>query len=398
MLKNNRTLNNKYSKEIKLILCCARTTISKEIEKKIRALLHHNLDWNFILNVAIKNNIISSLYINLEDVEPNLVPLSVLRELKKQYIKITFNNVLRLNRLIEISDLLSSRGIKTAAIKGPVIAEQLYGDITYRYFSDIDILISKEYVKEAEKVIIDSGYRLTREFSDTKEDKYKKIHLHEEFIHQEDGTVLELHWALTRWHYLQPLQTDYLINRAKPIKLSTGTVLTLDPEDLFMVLCLHGGRHRWQMLKWICDIAEFINVYPEFDWDHLLLRGKKLGMRRMVYLGLFLAFDLLDATLPSDIVSQINSDRYVHKLSVNVQKRLFGEKNRSSLFNKNSIFQLFLKDRFSDKLRYAARSLFVPSNEDWISHDFSSHLSSLYYVTRPIRMIFKNLRKSPRLT
>jgi hypothetical protein len=60
---------------------------------------------------------------------------------------------------------------------------------------------------------------------------------------------------------------------AKPNTMLPGMALGYPrgPEDMLLFLCVHGGKHQWTRLAWICDVAEFIREAQE-EGLHVILR------------------------------------------------------------------------------------------------------------------------------
>ena len=58
------------------------------------------------------------------------------------------------------------------------------------------------------------------------------------------------------------LDVDYaaLWRRAEHKIVEGRRVLTLAPEDTFLVLAIHGGKEMWWNIKWACDIAALIQT------------------------------------------------------------------------------------------------------------------------------------------
>ena len=84
------------------------------------------------------------------------------------------------------------------------------------------------------------------------------------------------------------------------IDLNGTEVKTLSAADLLFSLCVHGSRHLWERLGWICDIAELLARHT-FDWPTLLKRAAQADSDRMFLLGLYLAERLLEAPLPAEV-------------------------------------------------------------------------------------------------
>ncbi len=100
-------------------------------------------------------------------------------------------------------------------------------------------------------------------------------------------------------------------NSGKTSKRSSvrGTEMkTLSADDLLFSLCVHGSRHLWERLGWICDIAELITRH-EINWPALLQRAAATDSERMFLLGLHLAHKLLDAPLPSSVQQRCDRRR-----------------------------------------------------------------------------------------
>ena len=121
-------------------------------------------------------------------------------------------------------------------------------------------------------------------------------------------------------------------------------------QDIFLFLAVHGGKHSWSALKWLCDLAEFIRSNPELDWPLLFNWAEALGAVRTCRLGIYLAAELLQAEVPSSIVCAVREDAQVRRLAQHVRLRI--EEPRDVDPIEGQIFNLKLKERFHDKVRY----------------------------------------------
>jgi len=137
-------------------------------------------------------------------------------------------------------------------------------------------------------------------------------------------------------------------------------------EDLLLILCVHGAKHRWEQLNWVCDLAELIRVHQNLDWEGLLTRSRTLGCERILLLGLFLAHHLLGALLPAEVLRRAKSDAAVETLATHVCERLFHDGNGSShgAFGLPS-FYLRVSERLRDRAAYCLRLAFTPTVDDW---------------------------------
>ncbi|MCI0730335.1 MAG: nucleotidyltransferase family protein, partial [Chloroflexi bacterium] len=118
-------------------------------------------------------------------------------------------------------------------------------------------------------------------------------------------------------------ELDRLWPRLVIVPFAGRRVRNLAPEDLLLVLCVHGAKHRWSLLRWIGDVAALLAVHPALYWDELLDQARQPGLDRMLFLGLRLAQGLLGAELPRSIYLAIESDDQVEQLAAQVSSLLF---------------------------------------------------------------------------
>ena len=149
-----------------------------------------------------------------------------------------------------------------------------------------------------------------------------------------------------------PLRLERLRDRLIPVAISGIPMPTLPPEDLLLVLCAHGGRHQWERVSWICDIAQVIHTQPELDWQPVLERAQQFHRQRSLLLGLWLAHDLLGAQLPDSVCHEIQADPIVRQLAVQVQARLFSATHIGDTIPFRFYHQL--RERRADGLRDTA--------------------------------------------
>src|SRR5438128_6595765 len=114
--------------------------------------------------------------------------------------------------------------------------------------------------------------------------------------------MVEIHWAFTPRYLPIPLDLERLWERLESVSLVNTSVRVFPPEDLLLILCIHGSKDLWRRLQWICDIAELIHTYPKLNWERVVAQAKALGSERMLLLGLSLASELLGTPLPEEVL------------------------------------------------------------------------------------------------
>ncbi|HYE75544.1 MAG TPA: nucleotidyltransferase family protein, partial [Blastocatellia bacterium] len=136
-----RNLASAICPESELLLCCARTHISDELAERVRALARQQLDWNLVLSMARIQSIRPLIYWQLKTICSDLVSPEALDKLKEFFNRNLHRNLQATSELIKIVDLLGSQDISVIPYKGPALTALAYGNLGFREFIDLDILV-----------------------------------------------------------------------------------------------------------------------------------------------------------------------------------------------------------------------------------------------------------------
>jgi hypothetical protein len=143
------------------------------------------------------------------------------------------------------------------------------------------------------------------------------------FFQRRNGIVaVDLQWMMARRHFGFRLDRSAFWGRLKPVHLPTKSVMGLCPEDLLILLCVHGAKHAWEQLKWVCDVAELVRRRPALDWSRVLFQAGEWRCRRLVLLGLAMAHSLFDTAVPLTILQEIETDADIPVLVRKMPKQL----------------------------------------------------------------------------
>ena len=115
----------------------------------------------------------------------------------------------------------------------------------------------------------------------------------------------------------------------------------------------------------------------------------------MLYLGLYLSWQLLDAPIPDSIAKEIEKDKKIRILAQTVVIYMFNEPvthSRRNITNRFSSFHIDIRDNLSDKIRYCFRLIFGPTSKEWLNFPLPASLSFLHYFLRPYRLISQGLK------
>lgn len=364
--------------------------IESETSERIRSLLRKDLDWSYLKQKALRHGLMPLLYRNLKSNCPDAVPEAILEQFRQYSFSYAARNVLLTEELLRILHLFEIHGIPAIPYKGPTLAGSIYGDLTLRQISDLDILIRKEDLLRARDLLVPLGYRPQYELTHARAATYQKSQYELLLIRDKDRVIVELKWEFVDRFFSFPIDYERLWGRLKPISLDGREVLTFSPEDLLLILCVHGAKHLWANLIWVCDVAELLRVCGGLDWDWVMRRATAPGGQRMLLLGLYLAESLLGAPLPERVGKQVEDDAMVKRLAGQVKQRLFETSNGSSPgLWETSLFHLKARERLSDRICYCSRLATSTTPGDWTLRPLPDSLHPLYYLIRPIRLAAK---------
>jgi hypothetical protein len=121
------------------------------------------------------------------------------------------------------------------------------------------------------------------------------------------------------------------------------------------------------------------------DWISLLKIAEETHNKRLLYLGIFLAHDVLGAPLPEEVITQIAADALVTQFALNAQETLFQEHEPpAELVETYNITRL--RDRLRDKIHTGLWFVLTPRDKDWEWLPLPRRLIKLHYLIRMFRL------------
>jgi hypothetical protein len=384
VILRSKNPNIEIRPEDEVLLCAGRVDGSGEISERLSSLLRHDLDWTYLLDNGRRHGMIPGLHQYLSS-HP-AVPAQVKTQLRDESNALQGTNLLLTRELLRVLGLLEAEGIRAIPFKGPTLTMMAYGNLAFRQFNDLDFLLDAADILRARSVLLFHGYRSQHPLGTAQQDAYFRSLCQLPLLHEEHCILVELHSRVT------PRAFSFGANQASwerllPVSLLGKEVLTFSREDLLLILCVHGAKHVWCCLGWICDVAKLLSVSPVIDWEQVTVEARRMGCERMLWLGLFLAHDLFGAPLPDFVVQEVHEDSTVQQLAGRVCRKLFDSSQPSGL--SDALFHLKVRERLRDGFRYLLSLALAPTLADWRRLALPVQLSFLYYPLRFLRLMGK---------
>lgn len=378
---------------MKLLLNCARTRLDKTTAARIRELACGEIDWPGLRALADRHRVMPLLYRSLYTTCPELVPEDVLGDLRQDYQANAARNMLMKRELLNILVWFDAQGVRAIPFKGPILADQAYGDLALRSSSDLDLLVRVQDVPAANALLQSKGFQ-----PEYRLDKFEyDVNLQGPgSCHFEGETNIDLHWEIAPRTFTYDFDPEGYWSRLQPISFDPMEVLVLSMGDRLLMLCGHGVRNAWSQLVEVCDIAETIpHIAPE-EWYEVIDRASTLGTASILRLGVTLAQELINADLPENIQDNLRCDAYLNRLSPEVRARLLDDTDTAFSGPEWLRFQMRGRRHFSEKVRFLWALATTPNVDDLTMRQLPSWLSSFYLIHRAVRLMGKYMH-SPRI-
>lgn len=286
----------KLPTEMQLLLALIRVE-SIEFAAEIPEHLFKEANWNSFIAYAIHHRVYPYLYNKIKGITEDLIPPSVIRILLAEYRNNTFQMLHLSGEMERIEKVLSEKQIRAIYLKGPVLADDLYGDISLRTSCDLDMLIPISELFRAETLLGTLGY-IKDEYIHTVLNDWKWRHHHFTYLHPDKGVKVELHWRLNPAPSKEP-NFETLWKRRRTSSLSSYPIHHLGREDLFLFLVSHGARHGWSRIRWLHDIRKL--TFQQLDADLLIHLLRSYSYLPIGGQALALASALFKTPLPLEL-------------------------------------------------------------------------------------------------
>ena len=330
------------SPEDELLWCCARVSPSPEAVETIRQRARGPLDWDRVFQLSWWHRIRPLTYRHLCEHAPDQIPAPIVERFIEQTSELSDRGRRLVAGLHDVAAIFEQAKTRLLFFKGPALAIDAYGDVGLRECGDLDLLLHRDDFPQAASLLKSHGFRSAWERPPSEA-------LRRVFACEFDrrGVQLDVHWDLAPGWLRYRVDFDSFWEAGVPISSGGHYARKMRPEDLLIVLCVHGAKHWWERLRWIADIAELVNRGQIRDWDRVAAASNRAHSRRSVQLGLWLAHRLLDADIPPSVAERWVQDKRTQRLGMHVVRWLGQAEQAAASRN--------LRERFSFRMGLCER-------------------------------------------
>ncbi len=292
--------------------------------------------------------------------------------------------------LFRLEERFAASGIGMMLVKGPALAVQAYGDAAMRKYGDLDFLVRDKDIAAATQLMMDAGYAAEIPLSTIAAGKIPGQYM---FRQAANKLLVELHSNRTMRYYPRPLPLEKLFARQVRVNIEGRAIPAPCSEDHLVIICVHGAKHFWENLLWIADVAALISRNAELRWELAEESARDVGAETMLHGGLLLAAQVLQASLPAQVLQRAKEDSAARAMMRQVLRWLpraseaRADSQRGLLAR--ALFRMRMRGGATAGVGYFLRLLFSPTEEDWDAEGGSSR-GIADTLKRPFRLAKKH--------
>ena len=285
--------------EFCLLLACIRPESATVRSESLQAILSESqgqVDGGKLLDLAVRHKLIPQLHLSLQGVSDDLLSKEVREDLGQRFSASVQRNLTYSAELLRLVKRFDENDVPLRCVKGPVLAQELYGGLEQRQYADLDLLVRPSDLRNACKVLERAGYRwrFARTSNMTARQFQRNARLNQEMPFQKSSeschVYVDLHWRLSNGPAFQ-MPVDRLFDTSHAVAIGGRSLQTMSRRDLLAYLAHHGSYHRWRRLHWLCAFARLLHSFPREEWDDLRRHCASFGPDRFFMTGLLILED-----------------------------------------------------------------------------------------------------------
>ena len=250
------------------------------------------VDWNLFAAHVDRHRVAPFLVHRLSAEAKARLPAPVARQLLEAGLVTMQRARVRTETLVRLARCLDAAAIPVTSVKGPVLAQRLYGAPGARHAGDLDLLVHADDVTRADQALRAAGLQRTLpEFALTpaQDRLFRRMRREYGYVDPATGVKVELMWRL---HDVGSGDAEH--EETEVVELAGYPIRALGSEAEALYLILHGARHGWTRLVWLVDVAMLLQG-DTVCWAPVARRAERAGERRSFEQTMRLARELLGA-------------------------------------------------------------------------------------------------------
>jgi hypothetical protein len=376
--------------ELLLVLACARASICSASGGEIRQAVSQPVDFLKATDLASRHGLAHCVIEQLQQHVAAALPESVAVEFRRRFRAHTLRSMQLTSQLFQILERLKGLGIRALAFKGPVLAQQLYGQPFCREFVDLDILLPPEAVSQVIVAIGADGFEPQFRLTSGQLTRFQKNWCEMTLYDRAKNMLVEIHWQLFPPGYSFSPAPETAWEATGEVFIAQRSITTLSIENQLLFACLHQAKHNWSRLGWVMDLAALVKQSPHMNWEEVQHRAGRFGTARMIRVSLQLIQNLFGVPLPSAIAKWAAPDKQSQSIARRAEQHLLSANaNAGEPIPADPLFRAAMESKY-DRAVYWFHLIFRPTPLEWALLPLPDWLRGAYYPVRAGRLLVKH--------
>jgi hypothetical protein len=266
--------------------------------------------------------------------------------------------------------------LEVIPLKGPLLAQTLYGSSGLRPSGDLDLLVRRRDFDRAQALLTDLGF----------EPVYPADGYHQTF--KRGNTWVELHFSVAP-PSSPGMDLRGCWERAPTTQFRGQRTRSFANPDLLIYLTIHGIKHEFTRLIWVLDIANALAELDGRELNQALIMARGLGIEGALLTTCELARLSFCSRLPTSIVEAIARKPAISMRAAAIWNGVLrGPANPQTTHQGAELFLHLEQDarsRWAQRLRY-----FRLSQQDQLWAQRHRIPSRGMLILRPLRLLAKH--------
>lgn len=266
-------------------------------------------DYPAIVDLSWRHKTDYYIYAWFQTIETG-IPSEIGQKLKNRINRQAARGLLRLNELLQLCRQFNEQGLKYVVIKGPHMAQLLYGKKAVKFSVDLDFLMaSEDDVNIFCNNLLKTGYHCVERGLKTRAWKQKMIILARREIHFAKvgaGIAIDLHTRpFANTLFTKGLYSGFFSDIEQVI-FEGVTIPVLPDEKYFVYLCYHGACHQFSRLAWLMDIRRFYELRKNsMEAERIIGLTELLKVKKSLALAFYMMNLLFGTEIPGFLTNEL---------------------------------------------------------------------------------------------
>ncbi len=258
---------------------------------------------------------------------------------------------LELSRALrELLHAFAEARLACVPLRGPALAERLYGEHAVRAMGDLDLLVRRDDLSRIRRLLLHRGFRET----DRRPGFAERYSYTLEFdAPGPPAVIVEPHWTIAYPPFAGSVDVDRVWSRVLPATVLGVRSASLSSEDLLLHLCLHLEHADEPPLLWSWEINRLIRQEgARFEWAVFVETARVSHTANQTARALGRVIDVFDTPVPAEVRCALGDDGRTRG------ERLPDRVARAPADGRESLALFFGLQGLREKARYALALLF----------------------------------------